>query len=110
MASVYSARFVRAASFSGPPVVFFTVPAGFVAVVREISIVVGTNVSVVEAWIEDDEGGRLAVLAQDGTPPFSPTGLQLEGRWTYLTGETLAPATNGITADFHAAGYLLALP
>ena len=89
---------------------FFTAPSGFVTVVRTIAIVVGVNVVDVEAWIEDDEGGRLAVLSQTGTPPFGPTNLLADGRWTFDAGETLAPATNGITADFHVSGYLLSLP
>lgn len=110
MAPVYSARLFRAPSFSGPAVVFFAVPAGFVAVVKTIAIVVGTNVSDVQAWVEDDEAGKLAVLEQSGTPPFPPTQNVTFGTWTFNAGETLAPATNGITADFHVSGYLLTLP
>jgi hypothetical protein len=110
MSRVYSDRLFRAPAFSGPAVVFFTVPAGFVAVAKCIAIVVGTNVVDTEAWVEDDEGGRLTVLSQTGTPPFPPLALVSFGTWTFLAGETLAPATNSVTADFHVSGYLLTLP
>lgn len=110
MSRVYSDRLFRAPSFSGPAVPFVTVPSGFVAVVKGISIVVGSNVVDVEAWVEDDEGGRLTVLSQTGTPPFPPLALVQLSTWTFLAGETLAPATNGVTADFHVSGYLLSLP
>lgn len=110
MSVVYSDRLFRAPAFSGPAVVFFVVPNGYRAVVTTIAIVVGTNLGDVECWIEDDEGGRLTVLSQTGTPPFSPTALVQDARWTFRAGESLSPATNGVTADFHVSGYLLTLP
>ncbi|MGH9123012.1 MAG: hypothetical protein ACRDYC_13895 [Acidimicrobiales bacterium] len=110
MSAVYSQRLFRAPAFSGPPVVFFACPAGFRAVVKCISIVVGINALGVEAWVEDDEGGRLTVLEQSGGAPNLPTALVEFGTWTFEPGETLSPGTVTITADFHVSGYLLTLP
>lgn len=90
--------------------VFFSCPVGFVAVVKTISITVGANVADVHAWIEDDEGGKLASMFQSntlGNPPFTYLAF---GDWVLMTGETLSPATNGITADFWVSGYLLTQP
>lgn len=98
----------RAPSFAGAPVVFFTAPAGFVTVVKQISIVIGATVLEASAWVQDDEGGRLVWAHAADTPLTSPQSWQFEGPWTLLPGETLAPATDGITvADFYASGFLL---
>ncbi len=108
---VYSTRLFRAAAFAGPPVVFLTAPVGFVTVVKAISISVGTTAGTAHAWVEDDEGGKLAQLHESTAGLTDPLTLVFFGEWVFEPGETLSPATSVPTiADFHVAGYLLVAP
>jgi len=108
---VYSTRLFRAASFAGGPTVFFAAPAGFVTVVKCIHIVTGSTLAVAHAWVEDDEGGKLAMLFGTGTPNADPISHLEYGEWVLEAGETLSPATTAPTiADFYVSGYLLTVP
>jgi len=108
-ANPYSSRLFRAAGFAGGPTVFFTAPAGYVTVVKSLSIVIGTTMLEASAWIEDDEGGKLVWAHASDAVETSPNTWQWWGAWVMLPGETLSPATSLPTiADFYASGYLLA--
>jgi len=88
--------------------VFFAAPPGFVTVVKAISIVIGTTVLEASAWVEDDEGGKLAWAHAANTPTTSPFTSVFFGEWVLQPTETLSPATSLPTiADFHVAGFLL---
>jgi hypothetical protein len=101
----------RAAGFAGGPTVFFTAPAGYVTVVKQISIVIGATLLEASAWVEDDAGGKLAWAHASDAVTTSPFTSIFLGPWTLLAGESLSPATSLPTiADFYASGYLLALP
>lgn len=108
---VYSTRLFRQHSVAGAPGVAFAAPAGFVTVVKQISIVIGATALVASAWVEDDEGGKLAwAHASDDftTAPFTSI---FYGEWVLLVGETLSPVTDLPTiADFYVSGFLLAAP
>jgi hypothetical protein len=110
VANVFSTRLFRARGYSGAPSVQFAVPAGFVAVVKAISIVHGVQATTGEAWVEDDEAGQLVAVT-------TPAGSHREvftwfGEWVFLPAETLSPATDSVATacDFHVAGFLLTLP
>jgi hypothetical protein len=110
MANVFSTRLFRAAGYAGAPTVQFACPAGFVAVVKSISIAHGFEITAGQAWVQDDEGGKLvSIQTSAGSANQVFTWF---GEWVYLEGETLSPATDsGVTVcDFHVAGYLLTLP
>lgn len=108
---VYSSRIFRAHSIAGSPGVFFTAPAGFVSVVKHISIVIGATAFEASAWVEDDEGSKLVWAHASDDITTAPTTWLWYGEWVMLPGETLAPVTNLPTiADFYASGFLLANP
>ena len=89
-------------------------PAGFVWVVRNISIVWGdVTVSGLDAWVQDDSGAKLfrrtiSVAIQDYLDSGGAD--SIEGRWTYVAGESLQVQTTSGTCDFLVSGYSLALP
>lgn len=114
MADVYSTRFVQAPSFSGGLHLEYTVPAGFRAVVRNISIVWGDVVaSGLDAWVQDNAGAKLVrrTIAA-GVVDYEDLGGcdVFEGRWVYEASEALYVQTATGTCDFLASGFLLALP
>lgn len=105
---VYSARIFRAIAFAGGPEVFFTAPEGFVTVVKDITITTGSAAVSQSAWVEDDEGGKLAWHYVSGTLTTDPLTTKFYGEWVMLAGETLAAATGTeTTADFYVSGFLL---
>lgn len=110
MASVpYSTRLFRAHSIAGSGGVFFTAPSGFVTVVKHISIVIGATAFEASAWVEDDEGSKLAWAHASDSVTTSPFTSLWYGEWVMLVGETLSPVTSLPTiADFYVSGYLLA--
>ena len=114
MADVYSTRFVAAPSTSGGPYTAYTVPAGFVAVVKETTIVWGDIIaSGLNAWFQDDAGCKRHryALAFTAMTPTNFGGVdQLWGMWVLVEGESIQIQTVDGTADFQASGYLLSLP
>jgi hypothetical protein len=114
MAAVYSTRFVAEASFSGGPFTAYTVPAGFLAVVKDTSIVWGDIVaSGLDAWFQDDAGAKRHRYSW-GFTLATPTNFggvdQLWGMWVLVEGESIVIQTATGTCDFTASGYLLTLP
>lgn len=106
---VYSARLARAASFAGGPEVFFSAPAGFVTVVKCMSIVTGSAAVSQSAWIEDDESGKILWHFASGDLGVDPKTTIAFGEWVFLETETISFATDTeTTADFFVSGYLLA--
>ena len=114
MASVYSTRFFTAPSFSGAAVVQYTVPPGFVAVVKTFQVVWGdVTVSGLDAWVQTSDLTKLfrITLATGITGGDILGGDHLSyGTFVCPAGETLACQTASGTCDFYAGGYLLSLP
>ena len=114
MALVYSDVFVDAPAVSGGPFVAYTAPAGFLTVVKNLSITWGDVVlSDLDAWWVISSGTKLARMQINGGGPFQNTGggtQQLWGMWALPPGTVLSVQTASGTADFHASGYRLALP
>lgn len=115
MADVYSRSLLTAAGFTGGPTTFYTVPTGFVAVVRTISVVWGNVViSGLDFWVQRDDGTKLIrqTINITITPqPYWYGGCAVyDGRWVLDTSESLAlQATDG-TVDVFVSGYELATP
>lgn len=114
MANVYSTRFVALASVSGGPTTAYTVPAGFLAVVKDTSIVWGDIIaSGLDAWFQDDAGAKRHRYAW-GFTAATPTNFggvsQLWGSWVLVEGESIVVQTATGTCDMMASGYLLSLP
>lgn len=114
MASVYSTRFVAAPGFSGGPTPQYTVPTGFVAVVKDMRIVWGNIIaSGFDGWFQDDgltKFLRYAWAVSLSDPTNYGGTLQVWGSVVLGEGTTLSVQTVSGTGDFSAAGYLLALP
>jgi len=110
MAEVYSKQLVNHAGFSGVATAAYTVPAGFVAVIRQMTIAVGANIT---PGAGNFRGPTLGVLFTFG-PAIPTSGLQdaqRSGRWVLNEGESLYIETDGgWIADFFASGYELTLP
>ena len=114
MTPVYSTRFIGEASFSGGPVYPFTVPDGFVAVVKCLSIVWGdVTISGLDAWFQDDSLAKLVrrtIQYPSSVPDYIGGDHVMFGTWTLDAGQQLGCQTAAGTADFWASGYLLTLP
>lgn len=92
----------------------YTVPSGYVAVVKTITIVWGNvTVSGVDAWIQDDAGCKLTRYTWFVTisDPTNQGGRQLDyGTWVMPEATSLVAQTVAGTVDFTVSGYLLTLP
>jgi len=114
VALVYSTNFLRQPAFSGGPTIFYTVPPGFRAVVKCLTITYGNlDISGFDGWFQDENLCKLARYAwfTGISTPINNGGTQLWfGDWVLDVGETLAIQTVSGTGDFTAAGYELALP
>ena len=109
MASLYSRLLARAASFSGGPTTVYTVPAGFVTVVRTIIGVVGSNAGSVDWSVAVVGGPRLAWVQYTGV-----TGIDtkyFDGRTVLDFGDALEFTTGGgLVCDLYVSGYELQAP
>jgi hypothetical protein len=113
VAIVYTTRFAAIEGFSdSTPLVVFTVPDGFRAVLTDIAISVGVN-ALPGAGLVIGPAPALVAYAGADVATDQPTTYLGSGRWVFEAGETMAIATAGVplwTADFSLAGWLLALP
>jgi len=114
LALLYSTRFLTLPAFSGGPSSAFTVPAGYRAVVRTISICWGdVAVSGLDAWVQTADLTKLCrrTIAFPNPPDLYIGGCSVfDGRWVLDEGDTLEGQTAAGTCDIHAAGYLLTAP
>lgn len=113
MAPVHSERLFSAPSVSGGPYTVYTAPAGYVVSVKCITIVWGdTAVSGLDAWVQLPDLTKLTrVTLATGLTPETIGGRQLDyGQYGLNAGESLQVQTASGTCDFHASGFLLALP
>lgn len=92
----------------------YTVPLGFRAVVKTLSIVWGdVAVSGLDAWVQLPDLTKLIrrTLTFPGSDPqYIGGSLVSFASWVLNEGDTLAVQTAAGTADFHGSGFLLALP
>lgn len=114
MAAVYSTQFFAEPSVSGGPFPLFTVPDGFLAVVRCISFVWGDiTASGLNAWVQTDNLTKLARKTW-GITFSDPTELGgvliCNGRWAVQAGDTLSAQNTTGACDIFCSGYLLTLP
>lgn len=114
MAALYSQKLFSAPGFSGGPAVQYTVPAGFIVVVRTITIVWGDiTVSGLDAWVQVSDLTKLVrkVWALTFSDVTEYGGVLIcDGRWVLPETETLATQTAAGTCDFYCSGYLLTAP
>jgi len=104
MATIYSTRFAIGAVTAAVANVY-TVPAGFVAVVRCLSLVV--NVTGATANVRTTAGAG-QIFAFTSTVPGQWAGW--DGRQVVNAGETITvTASTGSTCDYFISGYLLSL-
>lgn len=114
MAEVYSTQFFNATSVSGGPTEQFVVPVGFIAVVKDVTIIWGdVTITGVDAWVQDNNLCKLARY----TWFTSTTSLTNNGgtftKWgmaVLLQGQSLYSQTVAGTVDMTCAGYLLRTP
>jgi len=101
---IYSTRFLAEAGFTGSAA--FLVPAGYVAVVRDIDSVVYTGAG---ATIQAGIGGSAVFWAvTEGVVAVTATN-SWRGRVVLNAGEQLVVSTDA-AVDFVASGYLLTSP
>jgi hypothetical protein len=107
---VYSRRLFTAPSFSGGPTVLYTPPAGFVAVIKTISMVWGDiSVSELDAWLQYDDLTKLVRHSEDAVGDID-TCIVFDGSWVVEPGQTIAAQAASGTLDIHGSGYELTLP
>jgi hypothetical protein len=113
MSVVYTTRFAAIEGFSSStPLVVYTVPSGYRAVLTNVAISVGIN-ALPGAGLVIGPAPVLVAYAGADTSTAQPTSYLASGRWVFEAGETMAIATAGTplwVADFSLAGWLLALP
>jgi hypothetical protein len=102
MGSVYSTRFIDNAALSLLDV--YTVPAAFVAVVRDIDVVIGVNIGAFEFTFIGTGGARLWTF---NGPSSAGEAAQWRGRQVFQGGESFALEATGATFSYSACGYLL---
>jgi hypothetical protein len=111
---VYSTQFVALPAYSGPAFPAYVVPAGKVAVVKDLRITWGNVVvSGLDAWFQDENLVKVWRYAW-GFTLATPTNFggtaAWWGMWVLNAGETIECQTAAGTADFAASGYLFDLP
>ena len=102
--AVYSHRFLDEAGFTGSAA--FLVPAGFVAVVRDLDCWVGAGAG---GSIEMGIGGSAVFFGYTFSVVTVQATATWRGRQVLNSGEQLLVATDA-PADFAVSGYLLSLP
>lgn len=114
MSRVFSQKFLELPSLTGGPSTAYTVPPGFLAVVKCITITWGiVTLSGVDAWVQTETLAKLArytwfTSLGDAT---NNGGTQLFwGAWTLEEGQSLQGQAGTGTVDIWASGYLLDLP
>lgn len=100
---VYSTRFIAEQGLVG--VAAYTVPAGYRAVVKQLSLYNGGGVSVTTAIWHGSVGQALALFASN----LTASDAFFVGMQVFNPGETFDITTNGAW-DVTASGYLLSLP
>lgn len=107
---VYSERFIALSGYSGGPTIEYTVPSGFVAVIKCIAVSVGANTAPVGWRISLASAPQLARWDLDTLVTAGGTQL-LEGHWVLAADEEVQVETvDGLAADFFVSGFLLTLP
>jgi hypothetical protein len=111
---VYSTQFVDLPAFSGGPFPAYAVPAGKLAVVKDMRIVFGeVTISGVDAWFQDNALTKLwryAWFVSLGSPTNHGGTSAWWGMAVLNAGDVLQVQTAAGTVDFSASGYLLDLP
>jgi hypothetical protein len=105
MATIYSTRFI--AVKGGTTLHTYTVPAGFVAVIRDVDTYASSEFSAAQVFLEGHLGQALwawtAGLGQESYGSW-------RGRQVINAGETFGLRFNISEADGTCSGYLLTLP
>lgn len=111
MAPVYSTRLGLAKSVFLAPVTLFTVPAGFVAVVKDCEMSVGiTTGGFTLALVHQPSGVFLLQNSESGLVAAPITYVSTQLHIVLYEGEQLVAQATSVTADFTVGGYLLSSP
>jgi hypothetical protein len=100
---VYSARFIAVQGLVGTET--YTVPPGYVAVVRQVNLYNGGGISVTTAIWHGSVGQTLALWASS----LTASDAFFVGAQVFYAGETFDITTNGAW-DATVSGYLLTTP
>ena len=83
-------------------------PAGFVAVLRDVWVYLGNSAFLTSWYLQSGTGAKMWAAE---APPLSPQFWFWQGRQVYEAGETIELVNNGSSdVDASASGYLLTLP
>lgn len=110
MAALYSTRFLAQAGLSGTGT-SYVVPAGKVAVIKQVTIYLDPSFGVARAFLEDGATG--AALFSGGTNIGTPAWFGFYGAIVVNPGDSFhfqVNATAGDAGDVYCGGYLLSLP
>lgn len=109
MASVYSTLFLSGNTTGGAPV--YTVPAGFVAILRDVDVY-NNSLVFAELFLEDSEFGNTIWRVDNNAfiPGSSIGSSQWRGRQVFTEGNGFLFNASSGTWDVRASGYLLTLP
>ena len=108
MARVYSTRFVSGQGLEG--LHGYEVPAGFLAVVRDISWYIGLPTSEASLLAGIAQPPVYVALTSGSETDFLPTSGQWTGRQVANAGDVIYVNVQGGNADVSISGYLLSLP
>lgn len=109
MGTVYSTVFLNGNTSGGAPV--YTVPAGFVAVLRDADVYNNSLVAA-ELFLEDSASGVTIWRVDNNAfiPGSSLGSSQWQGRQVFTAGNGFLFNASSGTWDVRASGYLLQLP
>lgn len=102
---VYSTRLIAVHNQPANTPILYTVPAGYLVVVRCVDAYAGVTVLGVNFYAK---GSAAQVFWKDATSPTSDGWRQWRGREVLYEGEALALEADDV-ADLSASGYLLTL-
>jgi hypothetical protein len=114
VANVFSRSFCQQVGVSGGPFTVYTVPAGKLALIKNLVITWGdVSLSGLDAWYQTDTPCKLWRRTASLVPldPQQAGGSDGQfGSWVLVAGQELQVQTAAGTVDFFSAGYELDLP
>jgi len=100
--AIYSTRFIASSGLSGTA--SYTVPPGFVAVIRSWTIFHGVELSGIEATLQGPNPVKIAVYQDVGASAASD---EWTGRTVLYAGESMSVTVEAGNVDTTVSGYLL---
>jgi hypothetical protein len=108
VSSVYSTRFIAVQGLVGET--DYVVPAGVVAVIRQIDMWQSAFAAAPESAVGIKMGGTYVRILELFSEPLTNVNLHWSGRQVAYPGESIFAVQSSLSPDVMVSGYLLTLP